>query len=90
MEGTLTIDLSDGANLRAALCIQRLIKLRIAISAKRVAISESMYVKKFDMKSGRWYFVNRRSGETTWDVPRGKVSVWGGREKGEGRARGAR
>jgi hypothetical protein len=34
-----------------------------------------MYLKKLDMASGKWYYLNRRTGETTWDVPRGQISM---------------
>jgi len=72
LHGTVTIDVSDSAaELRAAMVIQRLIKLRIKARSVRKRINESMFTKKLDMKEGKFFYVMNSTGEETWDVPRG-------------------
>ena len=59
--------------MRAALTIQRMLKIRIATRRLRKKISESMFTKKIDATTGKFYHVLNRTGEVTWDVPRGVI-----------------
>ncbi len=38
-------------------------------------MSKALFVKKLDPASGRFYYVMRKTGETTWDVPRGDIPM---------------
>ena len=75
MHGTITLQLDSEAHLRAAMAIQRLIRIRMATRRLRTRISQSMFTKKLDMQHGKWYYVMKRTGETTWDVPRGEIPM---------------
>ncbi|GMI08986.1 hypothetical protein TrVE_jg11434 [Triparma verrucosa] len=75
LHGKITINLDSDAHLRAAMAIQRLIRVRMATRRLRTKISEAMFTKRLDMKHGVWYYKNQRSGETTWDVPRGNIPM---------------
>ena len=75
MHGTITLELDSEAHLRAAMAIQRLIRVRFATRRLRTKISQSMFIKKLDMEHGKWFYVMKRTGESTWDVPRGQIPM---------------
>lgn len=57
------------------MAIQRLIRVRLATRRLRTKISQSMFTKELDMQHGKWFYVMKRTGETTWDVPRGEIPM---------------
>jgi len=76
LTGTITLDVSNNASeLRAAMVIQRMIKLRIKAREIRQKINESMFTKKLDTEHGRFFYVMNSTNEETWDVPRGEYPM---------------
>ncbi|RLN73970.1 hypothetical protein BBJ28_00006646 [Nothophytophthora sp. Chile5] len=53
----------------AAACLQRLFRCRRARSRLR-ALLASVFEKFYDAESGLYYYLDKRSGETTWEKPR--------------------
>ena len=64
---------STPGELRAAATIQRLARIRLARKAYRVLLN-AVIDKVFDMSTGRYYFVNKRTGEVQWQTPVGMGS----------------
>ncbi len=64
-------DMASPRNAMAALKISQVIKLR----RKARAMKGKMFEKHLDEGSGRWYFVYRPTGESTWDMPPGGAAL---------------